>query len=276
MSAPSTLSLIVRNIRAQNRIFWRVPIGAFFTMVLPVIMLVLFVALFGNDIGDSSVGDVTAAQFYTPALAVFSVGSATYTNIAINLSTRREDGILRRVRGTPLPPWIYMAGAIGSSVWIALVSATIMVTLGVVAFDVNIELAKLPAMVLSFIVGSMCFATLGVALSGIAKSAGSASSLANATILPMAFISDIFINLGSEPPRWLRILADILPLRHFGLSFSEAMSPFSDTPAILWDRLGVLLLWTLVGVVVARATFKWEPRAGVSSRSHRRRRPAAT
>ncbi|MEQ8840055.1 MAG: ABC transporter permease [Acidimicrobiales bacterium] len=270
------LRLLWFQIRAQNRFFWRVPIGAFFTLALPIIMLLLFVALFGNDIDDArETGDITAAQFYTPALAVFAVGSATYTNIAINLSTRREDGILRRVRSTPLSPAIYLAGAIGSAVWIALVSMTIMVGIGVLAFSVNLELAKLPAMLLAFVVGSATFATLGVALAGFAKSASSASALANATILPMAFISNIFIDLGSDPPRYLRVAADIFPLKHFGSTFSEAMNPWSEVPAIEWDRLGVLLLWLVLGGIVARAKFGWEPSVGGStSRTRRRRNPA--
>lgn len=271
-----SLRLLALQIRAQNRFFWRVPVGAFFTLVLPIIMLVLFVALFGNDVDfDGPTGSsVSAAQFYTPALAVFAVGSATYTNIAINLSTRREDGILRRVRGTPLPPWIYMAGVIGSAVWIALVSASIMVALGVIAYDVNIELAKVPAMIVSFAVGSATFATLGVALAGVAKSASSASALANATILPMAFISNIFIDLGADPPRWLRVAADLLPLKHFGVAFSEAMNPWSEAPAFVMDRLGVLALWLLVGAVVARWRFRWEPLPGRTGRSARRGRRA--
>lgn len=265
-----SLRLLAHQVRAQNRFFWRVPIGAFFTLILPIIMLVLFVALFGNDLEETDVGDTTAAQFYTPALAVFAVGSATYTNIAINLSTRREDGILRRVRGTPLPPWIYMAGAILSSVWIALISATIMVALGVVAYDVNIEAAKLPAMIVSFAVGSATFATLGVALAGVARTAASASALANATILPMAFISNIFVNLGADPPQWLRIAADIFPLKHFGTAFAESMNPWSDAPAFVWDRMGVLALWLVVGVVVALVFFRWDPHPGSTGRSTRR------
>ncbi len=270
-----TLKLLWFQIRAQNRFFWRVPIGAFFTLVLPIIMLVLFVALFGNDLDDArDTGDITAAQFYTPALAVFAVGSATYTNIAINLSTRREDGILRRVRSTPLPPTIYLAGAIGSAVWIALVSMTIMVGLGVVAFSVNIELAKVPAMLLAFVVGSATFATLGVALASVAKSASSASALANATILPMAFISNIFIDLGSDPPKYLRVAADIFPLKHFGVAFSEAMNPWSEAPAIEWDRLGVLLIWLVVGALAARRLFSWEPTVGGSTSRTRRSRQA--
>lgn len=259
------LRLLWFQIRAQNRFFWRVPIGAFFTLALPIIMLVLFVALFGNDLDDATeTGDITAAQFYTPALAVFAVGSATYTNIAINLSTRREDGILRRVRSTPLPPSIYLAGAIGSAVWIALVSATIMVCLGVVLYSVNLELAKLPAMVLAFVVGSATFATLGVALASVAKSASSASALANATILPMAFISNIFVDIGSDPPRYLQVAADIFPLKHFGSAFAEAMNPWSDAPAIEWERLGILVVWLVVGAVIARSTFSWDPVVGNS------------
>jgi ABC-2 type transport system permease protein len=269
----SRLRLLAHHVRAQNRFFWRVPIGAFFTLALPIIMLVLFVALFGNDIDDArETGDITASQFYTPALAVFAVGSATYTNIAINLATRREDGILRRVRGTPVPSGVYLGGVILSAVWIALVSLSIMVTLGVVAYDVNLELAKVPAMVLSFVFGSATFATLGMALAGAARSASAASALANATILPMAFISNIFIDLGSDPPRWLQIAADILPLKHFGSAFSEAMSPWSEPPAIAWDRLGVLMLWLLAGAVIARFTFTWDPLpgSGAGGRSARR------
>ena len=272
MTRRSTPALVLLHIRAQNRLFWRVPIGAFFTLALPVIMLVLFVALFGNEPEGSVVGTITPAQFYTPALAVFSVGSATYTNIAINLSTRREEGILRRVRGTPLPPWVYMAGAVGSAVWIGVIALVVMVGLGVIAYDVNLEVAKLPAMALTFVVGSMCFAMLGIALAGVAKSASSASALANATILPMAFISNIFINLGTNPPEWLQVLGDLLPLRHFGLAFAEAMSPFSETPAILWDRLGVLLSWTAVGALLARWRFRWDPVPGANGRTTRRGR----
>jgi ABC-2 type transport system permease protein len=144
------------------------------------------------------------------------------------------------------------------------------VGLGVVVYDVNIELAKLTAMALTFVVGSIAFAMLGVALAGVAKTASSASALANATILPMAFVSDIFINLGGDPPEWLQTLGDLLPLRHFAIAFSEAMSPFSDAPAIEWDRLGVLVLWAMVGALLARWRFRWDPAPGSTGRSSRR------
>lgn len=269
----SSPALVIRHIRAQNKVFWRVPIGAFFALVLPVVMLVLFVALFGGDEFVTEYGFVSRAQFYTPALAVFSAASATYTNLGINLSIRRDEGILRRVRGTPLPPWIYMAGVVGSGVFVALLGTVFMTALGILAYDVNIEIAKLPGMILTFVVGSTTFAILGVALAALAKSAGAAPALANATILPMAFVSNVFISYEGSPPTWVTLTGDLFPLRHFVLSYGEGMSPFSDAPAILWERLGVLALWGLAGGIVAWRKFSWEPSVGaVSTRSRRSRR----
>ncbi|MEZ5165270.1 MAG: ABC transporter permease [Acidimicrobiales bacterium] len=269
MSA-STPALLVRHVRAQNKIFWRVPIGAFFALVLPVVMLVLFVALFGGNEFTTEYGFVSRAQFYTPALAVFSAASATYTNLGINLSIRRDEGILRRVRGTPLPPWIYLAGVVGSGVFVALLGTVFMTALGVVAYGVNIELAKLPAMIVTFVVGSATFSILGVALASLASSAAAAPALANATLLPVAFVSNVFISFEGEAPRWLTFVGDLFPLRHFALAYGEAMSPFSDPPALAWDRLGVIALWGVVGALIAWRKFSWEPAVGARTTRGRR------
>ena len=198
----------------------------------------MFVALFGSDAYTTEYGEVSRAQFYTPALAVFAVASATFTNLAINLSIRRDEGILRRVRGTPLPPWIYLAGVIGSAVYMAVLGTVAVVTLGVVAYDVNIELAKLPAMLVALVLGATAFATWGVALAALARSAAAAPAVANAVILPMAFVSNVFVSFEGEAPAWLLLVGDTFPLRHFVISFGEAMSPFSEAPAFVPERLG--------------------------------------
>jgi len=274
----SDFALLMRAVRAENRIFWRTPIGAFFTLGLPLIMLVLFVALFGNDpIGDTAYGNITTAQFYAPGLGVFAAASATYTNIAINLSMRRDDGILKRVRGTPIPPWVFLGGVVLSAVWIAVFATAVMVGLGMVAYGVELELDKVPAMVVSFLAGTICFATLGVALAGVAKTAAGAPAIANATILPMAFISNVFIPL-EDPPGWLTWAGDILPLKPFAFAFTEAMSPFSEAPAFEWERVAALVVWTVVGVAVAAKTFRWEPvpnSSGRGRRNSRRRQPSS-
>ena len=263
-----------RGARHQNRIFWRTPVAAFFTLVFPILMLVLFTAIFGNDAFDTVYGRVNSSQFYTPGLAVFAAASSTYTGIGINLASRRELGILKRVRGTPMPRWTYLGGVVVSAVWIAALGVAAMVVLGVVAYGVNVEAAKVPAMLLSFAVGSASFAALGLALASVARSVSMAVPIANATLLPMAFISNIFVPFGSETPRWLDLLGDIFPLKHFGLAFGEAMNPLSEAPAVEWHRLGVLALWLAAGAAVAAWRFSWDPPVISGRRSRRRTRPA--
>ena len=269
------LVIFWRSVRAENRMFWRSPVGAFFTLGLPLVMLVLFVALFGNEpIDHPEYGDITTAQFYAPGLGVFAAASATFTNIAINLSMRRDDGVLKRVRGTPIPPWVFLGGVIVSAVWIAVCATIVMLGLGVLAYGVEVQPEQLPVLVVSFVVGAVCFATLGVALASVARTAGSAPAMANATILPMAFISDVFIPLET-PPSWLVRAGDVLPLKPFAVSFSEAMSPFAVTPALAWDRIAVLVVWTVAGALIARKMFRWEPVPGATKRRRRRNRSIA-
>ena len=267
-----SLRLLWRCARIQNRIFWRTPVAAFFTLVFPILMLVLFTAIFGNDAFDTVYGRVNSSQFYTPGLAVFAAASSTYTGIGINLASRRELGILKRVRGTPLPSWAYLGGVVLSAVWIAALGVAAMVVLGVAAYGVNVEASKVPAMLLSFAVGAASFAALGLALASVARSVSMAAPIANATLLPVAFISNIFVPLGTEAPRLLEIAGDLFPLKHFGLAFGEAMSPLSEAPAIEWHRLGVLLLWLAAGAAVAAWKFSWDPPAPTGSATRRRGR----
>ena len=233
-----SVSLVWRHVRYQNRLFWRTPIAAFFTLALPLMFLLLFRAIFGNDEFDTPYGRLTVSQFYAPALGAFAAVSATYTNLAIGITTLRDDGVLKRVRGTPLPSWVYLAGAIGSAVWLALIGVVVMLTVGVVAFDVNIEVAKLPASAVSFVVGVATFAALGLAVASIAKNARSAPAIANATILPLAFISNVFVSLGDEPPSWLDTLGDVFPLKPFVEAFSLSFSPFTDAPGFFGEAAG--------------------------------------
>ena len=269
------LTLLWRAVRAENRLFWRTPIGAFFTLGLPLIMLVLFVALFGNDrIGQTSYGPVTTAQFYASGLAVFAAGSASYTNIAIGLTMRRDDGVLKRVRG-PDPSLGLHGGSHLVRSMDHIVSVIVMVGVGVVAYDIEIQVEQLPAMLVAFVVGTLCFASLGVGLASVARTASSAPAIANATILPLAFMSDVFIAL-EDPPAWLTLVGDVFPLKPFAVAFGNAMSPFVDGPSFEWDRLAVMGGWTVVGALVAWRRFRWEPLPNVrSSRSRRNRRADA-
>jgi len=265
----SSFGLLWGSVRSENRRFWRTPIAAFFTLGLPLVMLVLFVALFGNDPqGTSDYGPLATAQFYAPGLGVFAASSATFTNLAMNLTTRREAGILMRVRNTPLPPWVFLTGAVLSAVWLALLSLTVMIAVGVVGYGVDLRVGQLPAQAVAFLAGAVAFATLGVAVASVSSSLSTAQALANFTILPLAFVSNVFIALD-QPPRWMSTTADVFPLKSFAVAFTATMNGergWSDLPL---DRLGVLGAWTVVGILVAARSFRWAPQANGSSADRR-------
>lgn len=267
---PSDSSLLARQVRYQLLTFARTPVAVFFTVLLPLIMLVLFNALFGNDEIDTGAGTWRSSQFYVGGIVAFTIASATFTNLANVVPIRREEGVLKRWRGTPLPPWVYLTGTVVTCFVIALVSTVVMVVLGIVAYGVRLEAAKLPAMMLTFVVGAVSFAALGLAVAGLTRTAQSASAVANVIILPMAFISDVFIPL-EDAPNWLAVVGDVLPLKPFARSFQDTLNPNVDAPALDVGRLAVVVAWGLVGAVVAMRWFKWEPgRAGPTRRRRSR------
>jgi len=182
---PSALSLVATQTRYQLVTFWRIPVAVFFTLGLPLVMLVLFNALFGSGTFTTSEGEISAQQFYTGGLAAFTAVSATFTNLANMVPLRRDEGVLKRWRGTPLPTWIYLAGFLVSAVLIAFVGVVLMLTLGVVVYDLEIEPAKMPAAFVTFAVGVGAFAALGMALASVVKSASSASAIAAFSALTM-------------------------------------------------------------------------------------------
>lgn len=255
----SDLRLLGHQVRYQNRIFWRTPVAAFFTLLFPLMFLILFNLLFEDVIEIAGRDPLTVTQFYAPSLAVFAAASATYTNLTVGTAIARDEGLLKRVRGTPLPPWIYLAGRVGSAVWIALLAVVGMLAVGALAYDLDVRPATIPAAVLTFVVGVTCFAALGLAMAGLAKTGDSAPAVANATILPLAFISDVFIPIA-DPPAALRFVADLFPLKHFVRAFQDAFSPFVTDAAFRWDDLGVMALWAVAGMAAARRSFGWEPR----------------
>ena len=276
------VQLVVHQIRYQNRIFWRTPVAAFFTIAFPLMFLVLFTALFGND-EISSLG-VTTAQFYAPALAVFGAASATYTNLAVTTAIARDEGILKRVRGTPLPPWVYIAGRVGSAVWIALFAVILMMAVGAVVYGVEIRGETLVAAALSFVVGAAAFAALGLMVAALVPNGDSAPAVANATLLPIAFVSDVFI-VTEDAPSWIAGLGDFFPLKHFVSAFGDAFNPTLEGSGLAWAgngdvyaiglHLAVMAAWGVGAALVAIRFFKWSPQAGSTPRKGRRRSRAA-
>lgn len=264
---PSLASLVWQQFRYQNRVFWRTPIAAFFTIVFPLMLLVLFTAIFGNEEIEGL--GITTAQYFTPGLAVFAAVSATYTNLAIGTAIARDNGILKRIRGTPIPPWAYIAGRVASSVYLAFLAMALMMGAGVVFYGVQIIARTLPAALLTFVVGVSCFAALGMLVAAISPNGDAAPAITNATLLPVAFISNIFFPI-ENPPRWMEIAGNFFPLKAFAEAFRDAFDPTLTGSQFHWPQIGYLLLWGVVAGLLAARFFRWEPSAGSTSRRRRR------
>jgi ABC-2 type transport system permease protein len=272
---PSAPTLWLEQVRYQLLTFTRSPVGMFFTLGLPVVMLVLFNALFGGETVDTPHGEWSVQQFYTGGLAAFTAVSATYTNLVNVVPIRRDDGTLKRWRSTPIPVGVYLAGWVAAAIVIAAAGVLLQLGLGVLLYDLELDPAKLPALVFTFVVGVAAFAGMGMGIASLVPNADSAPAVANATILPLAFISDTFIPIDDDRPGWLRI-ADWLPLKPFVNAFQDTLNPLSDAPAIRWGKLGVIAAWGVAGAALAMAKFRWEPSVAGTKRSRRTTRRPAT
>jgi ABC-2 type transport system permease protein len=266
---PGATGLLVSQIGYQLKLFYRVPAAMFFTLALPLVMLILLNAVFGSDNVGADTQMWPQRQFYTAGLAVFAAVTATYTNLANMIPIRRDEGVLKRWRSTPLPTWIYVGGAIGSSVILAAFNVVVMLGLGVVAYGLEIDTAKLPAAIVTFTIGVASFAALGMAVAALVASASAASAVANATILPLAFVSNVFVALD-RAPRWVELLGDAFPLKAFATAFQDAFNPAVTGAAWAPGRLGFIALWGVAGAIIAVTRFRWEPSGSGGRRSRRR------
>lgn len=279
---PSSAGLLADQVRSNLVQFVRIPVALFFTLVLPLLMLVLFNTLFAGDeaVVEGPVGEWPLRQFYVGSLAAFTAVSGTFTNLVNMIPSRRETGVMKRWRGTPLPDWVYLAGFVGSAVVIALGGVVIMLGVGVAFYGTEVDPAKMPAAAVAFLMGVIAFSALGVAVSGLVRKADAAPAVANAVILPLGFISNVFVAVDQgNLPTWLDWLSSVLPLRPFVESMQGAFNPTVEPPAFNWSDLAVLAAWSLIGVAIAWKFFKWEPlsddgRAGrAGAGRHRRRDP---
>lgn len=269
VTRPSTASLIWGQFRYSSRSFWRTPVAAFFTLVFPATFLVVISAIAGNAIVDDRSG-IRLAQFLAPVFAVFGICMASFVSLALGVAYAREAGVLKRLRATPLPSWVHLAGRILTAMFVSLLSLLVLMGIGVLFYDVEIVWRTLPAVLLTVIVGVFCFAALGLAAVSIAPTPGATQALTNGGLILLAFISDVFI---VQLPGWLDTVGWVFPLKHFVNAVADGFNPFLTGSGLYWDHLAVMAAWGIAGVVVALLLFTWEPRP---SRRTRARRSAAS
>jgi ABC-2 type transport system permease protein len=249
LAAPSWWGAAWRQFRLERRMFWRNPSAAFFGVLLPLLLLAIFGAVFSSRQRDLDV--------IVPGIAGMSVMSATFTSLAYNLTTLRERGILKRLRGTPLPPSAYLAGLAGNALANAVLQLVLVIVAGRLVFGVDWP-RDWGALLVFSTAGVICFAALGVALSHAIPNPESAPAYVNAVFLPQILIAGVFYD-DEDSPALVRDIAEALPLKHLVDGLSGAMvrgeGLAEHTTALL-----VLAAWAAVGAVLAVRGFSWEAR----------------
>jgi len=250
--------MILRQVRWENRSFWRNPAAAFFTFVFPLMFLVIFTLLFGNEEVEYFGRQTTTVSFYVPAIAAFSVITACYTNLAMSIAFSRDQGVLKRKRGTPLPAAAFLLGRVIHSTLMAVLLVAIVTAFGAVFYDVAVPTRTLPAFVVTLVAGAAAFCSLGLAVTSFIPNADAAPAVVNGSILPLLFISDVFIP-DEQAPEWLRTFASLFPVKHY----SEAMQHAFHAPTgagFRWFDIAVVAAWGVAALLYAARSFSWEPR----------------
>ena len=248
------MTMLLHQLRFEQTIFWRSREAAVFVFIFPLLLYALLGSVYGDEIDGVPAVDVLLA-------GLFGYGAATtaFGGLAITLVIRREIGLLKRLRSTPLPPRLYLVAVLLSTLVTFALQAVALLALGGLAFG-----ARMPANPLGFagavVLGVACFAGLGFGAAALIKSADGVSAVVNVVILPMAFLSGSF-GPTQDFPAVLQAIADVLPLTYFldivnGV-YLDGDSLFADPTA-----LAIVLAWGAAGLVVALRRFGWMPRSG--------------
>jgi ABC-2 type transport system permease protein len=248
-------ALAVRWTGARFSMLVRNPRALVFTFLFPLILVVLFSALNGNAEVVAYGEHVRFAQFYAPAIAIFSLVTACYTTLILGLANARDQGVMKRVRGTPLPMGIYLGAWVAGAAATGLGAILLLFVVAVPAFGVEVDVAMLPAALLTLLLGAACLASLGVAVASLVKNADQAMPVAQMTFLPISFISGIWFPLDNAPG-WLSTIAHVFPLSHIVEAFGGCFTPGKS---FALADLAVVAAWTAVGLFVAVRRFRWEP-----------------
>jgi ABC-2 type transport system permease protein len=254
------LGLVAHQFRYDQKAFWRNPAAVFFTVGFPVILLLIFATVFGDQTIDVR-GGIDTTAYYVPAIITVAVISATMQSLAMSLVIAREDGRLKRGRGTPMPAWVFIAGRVGNSIVVALMMLALIAALGRVLYGVAIPWGQLPELVIVLTVGSAAFCCLGIALTAAIPSQDAAAPIVNALLLPLYFLSGVFIP-EDELPDGVVNFANHFPVRDFFEAFFAAYMPAGGASGVDWGNLVVVAIWGVAGLLLAIRFFRWTPRGG--------------
>lgn len=245
------MKLLLHQLRTEQMLYWRSRESAVFTFIFPLLLFVLLGSVYSGRIYG-----VKASQALLAALLAYGCTMVAFAGLAITLVIRREQSLLKRLRATPLPPPTLIAALLGSTIIVFYIQAVALFLLGRAVFGTPFP-ARFGSLIVLIAFGVVCFAALGVGLSGLVRSAEGSSAVVNLIVLPMAFLTGAF-GPTQHYPRVLRAIGDVLPLKYL-VDLVNAVYLHHHG---VWSRpvaLGVLGAWGVAGLLVAAFKFRWEP-----------------
>jgi ABC-2 type transport system permease protein len=242
-------TLTLWQVAYEQRGFWRNRTRAFFSLGMPIMLLLLFASL-NSGARIKELGNIPYVTFFLPGILAYGIIITQFMNMAAGIAIQRDNGLLKRMRGTPLPGWAYVGGRVGSTVAISALMTAVMLIIGRAFYDVHLRAEAVPAVVLAVLLGAATFAALGMAIVGVIPNAEAAPVVANVVILPLSFISGIWYPLTGAP-EWLADLAKVFPVERLADALHVAFDPVNHGSAFAGSDFLVLAIWLVVGVRLA-------------------------
>jgi ABC-2 type transport system permease protein len=248
-AAPETLTrdleLAIWQVRYEQRAFWRNRARAFFAFLLPIVFLLIFGSIYHGQ--RTGADRIPYDAYFVPGILTYGVIATTFINIAISTAILRDNGVLKRMRGTPLPRWAYVAGRVGSATITTLEMTVLTLVIGRLAYGVNVRVSTLPGLLISLALGTACFTTLGIGIVRFISNADAAPAIVNIAILPLTFISGVWFDTN-RIAAGLRDVAAVFPIHALADAMQYAFNPYTRGAGIKADDLLTLAIWLAVGV----------------------------
>lgn len=256
----AVIGLSIHQFRYDLRAFLRNRQYQFFTLALPVIFLVLLAALFGGRGRTVPVagGRVDASVAYVPGIMTLGIIAASFMNLVIAVTAQREGGVLKRRRATPVPAAAVIAGRALTAVVAALGVAAVLLVIGWAAYGAQVPARTAPALAATVVLGAVAFCCLAYGLASVIQDQDSAQPVTQAVMLPLYFISGVFVPV-SQLPHWLVRVGSVFPVRHLSAALLVAYNPHTAGSGFSPADLAVVAAWGAGGLLVALRRFRWLP-----------------
>jgi ABC-2 type transport system permease protein len=252
--------LVGHQLRYDLLALWRDPRSRFFTLILPVIFMVLLTSLFGNHTHIVNGRPIKNATYYVPGISTLGIISASFVNLVITITAQRESGVLKRRRSTPVPAWVLITSRAVTSVMVSILIVVVIVAIGRIFYGVHLPSATLPAFVLGVVIGAVSFCCMAFAVSSFVHNEDAAQPLIQAITLPLYFISGIFVPTD-QLSKTLQNIADVFPIAHLNKALFKAFDPSTTGSGIAGTDLLIVLAWGAAGLAIALWRFSWSPRS---------------